>query len=44
MMKKVEVWNAIRNNADHGKFDDNSEPDIKAMLEGVRDFLGTYLS
>jgi hypothetical protein len=42
--KKVEVWNAIRNNADHGKFADNSEQDIRGMLEGVRDFLGNHLS
>jgi hypothetical protein len=42
--KKVALWNATRNNADHGKFSDNSEQDVRVMLEGVRDFLGTYLS
>jgi hypothetical protein len=42
--KKVNLWNAIRNNADHGKFADNSEQDVRGMLEGVRDFLGTHLS
>jgi hypothetical protein len=41
--KKIEVWNTIRNNADHGNFDVNSPQDIKQMLDGVRDFLGTNL-
>ena len=42
--KKVALWNAIRDNADHGKFADNGGQDARGMLEGVRDFLGTYLS
>jgi hypothetical protein len=42
--KKVALWSAIRNNADHGKFAENSEQDVRGMLEGVRDFLGTHLS
>jgi hypothetical protein len=41
--KKVAFWNAIRDNADHGKFADNSEQDVRAMLDGIRDFVGTYL-
>lgn len=41
--KKVNLWNAIRDNADHGKFDDNNEQDARGMLEGVRDFLRTHL-
>lgn len=42
--KKIEFWNAVRNNADHGKFDLNSEQDVRAMLEGVREFVENYLS
>jgi len=41
--KKNEVWNTIRNNADHGKFDLNSNHDVEHMPEGVRDFLAAYL-
>ena len=41
--KKVAVWNEIRNNADHGKFEQLNEPDVRGMLEGVRDFLSTHL-
>lgn len=41
--KKIELWAATRNNADHGKFDENKEQDVRQMLEGVRDFLSTYL-
>jgi hypothetical protein len=42
--KKVVVWAAVRNNADHGKFADNSEQDVRQMLDGVRDFLNTHLT
>lgn len=41
--KKIDVWNKIRNNADHGNFDENSEQDIGMMLEGVRGFLAEHL-
>jgi hypothetical protein len=40
---KIVVWSKIRNNADHGKFAENGEQDVRQMLEGVRDFLSTYL-
>jgi hypothetical protein len=42
--KKVGLWNDTRNNADHGKFSENTEQDVRQMLEGVRDFLGTHLT
>jgi len=42
--KKVDFWKAVRNNADHGHFDENKDEDIRQMLAGVRDFLGTYLT
>jgi len=41
--KKIEVWNNIRNNADHGKFELNSQQDVGQMLEGVRGFLAEHL-
>ncbi len=41
--KKIEVWNSIRNNADHGKFELNSQQDVGQMLEAVRGFLAEYL-
>ncbi len=41
--KKLQVWNDIRNNADHGKFDEYNIDDVKAMLKGVQDFLEQYL-
>jgi hypothetical protein len=44
MRKKVALWNDTRNNADHGKFSQNTEQDVRQMLEGVRDFLGTHLT
>jgi hypothetical protein len=41
--KKVQVYNDIRNNADHGKFSEYKADDVKDMLKGVREFLGQYL-
>lgn len=41
--KKIAVWNAIRNNADHGSFGTNSPNDVKNMVAGVRDFLADFL-
>jgi hypothetical protein len=41
--RKIEVWNSIRNNADHGKFEENTEQDVGQMLEGVRGFLAEHL-
>ncbi|GAI09930.1 unnamed protein product, partial [marine sediment metagenome] len=41
--KKVQVWNDIRNNADHGKFNEYETDDVNEMLKGVRNFLEQYL-
>ena len=41
--KKVDTWNAIRGNADHGRFGNNSLNDVKSMLSGVRGFLAEFL-
>lgn len=42
--KKVQVWNDIRNSADHGKFDEYSAEDVASLLTGVNDFLANHLS
>jgi hypothetical protein len=41
--KQVEVWNEIRDNADHGKFSEYNADSVQAMCSGVRSFLGDYL-
>ncbi len=41
--KQIQVWNDIRNNADHGNFDQYKMDDVKDMLRGVRKFLSNYL-
>ena len=37
--RKLEVWNDVRNNADHGHFDQYAAQDVKDMHKGVREFL-----
>lgn len=39
LQKQVQAWKAIRDSADHGKFEDYKTEDVKAMLEGVQRFL-----
>jgi hypothetical protein len=41
--KQIQVWNDIRNNADHGHFDQYEQDDVKDMLKGVMGFLSEYL-
>ena len=41
--KQIEVWNEIRDNADHGKFSEYNADSVKDMCSGVRDFLEKYL-
>jgi hypothetical protein len=43
MQKQIEVWSEIRNNADHGHFDQYVSQDVKGMLDGVRSFLAQHL-
>ena len=43
LQKKIQVWNDIRNNADHGKFGEYKGNDVKEMAKGVREFLEQYL-
>ena len=42
--RKIEVWNAVRNNADHGNFNEYKAADVKDMLGGTTLFLEEYLS
>jgi len=41
--KKLQVWNDVRNNADHGNFEEYNIDDVNDMLKGVREFLEQYL-
>lgn len=41
--KKIQVWNDIRNNADHGNFNEYKVDDVNEMLKGIRNFLEQYL-
>jgi hypothetical protein len=44
LQKKIQVWNNIRNNADHGRFVEYKVDDVSEMLKGVRHFFEQYLS
>jgi len=41
--KQVEVWNEIRDNADHAKFSEYNADSVQGMCSDVRHFLGEYL-
>ena len=41
--REIEVWNKLRDYADHGHFDQYETDDVKDMLKGVRSFLFDYL-
>ena len=41
--REVEVWNKLRDYADHGHFDEYKVDDVKDMLAGVQKFLSNYL-
>jgi len=43
VQRQVEVWNEIRDNADHAKFSEYDADLVKDMCSGVRDFLEKYL-
>jgi len=40
---QIQVWNKLRDYADHGNFDEYDEDNVKDMLRGVRSFLSEYL-
>jgi len=39
VQKQIQAWKAIRDSADHGKFDEYKADDVKAMMEGIGRFL-----
>ena len=41
--REIEVWNKLRDYADHGRFDEYKADDVTDMLRGVRGFLSDYL-
>jgi hypothetical protein len=41
--REIEVWNKLRDYADHGHFDQYKQDDVRDMLQGVRKFLSEYL-
>jgi len=41
--KQVEVWNEVRDNADHAEFSEYNADSVQEMCSGVRRFLGEYL-
>jgi hypothetical protein len=41
--REIEVWNKLRDYADHGHFDQYKPDDVKDILKGVRSFLSEYL-
>jgi len=41
--REIEVWNKLRDYADHGHFDQYKPDDVTDMLKGVRSFLSDYL-
>jgi len=43
VQRQIQAWKAIRDSADHGKFNEYKSEDVKSMLEGVRRFLAENL-
>ena len=41
--REIEVWNKLRDYADHGHFDEYNDENVKSMLQGVGKFLADYL-
>ena len=41
--RQIQVWNKLRDYADHGHFDEYKPDDVTDMLKGVRNFLSDYL-
>ena len=43
VQRKAQVWTDVRNLADHGKFDEFSEKDVRNLIEGAQSFLADHL-
>src|SRR4030042_1040074 len=41
--REIEVWNKLRDYADHGKFNEYDVEKVKNVLSGIRTFLSNYL-
>lgn len=39
VQKQIQAWKAIRDSADHGKFEEYKKEDVSFMLSGVQRFL-----
>jgi hypothetical protein len=44
VQKNLNVWIEVRNSADHGKFAEYSETDVRGMHSGVQAFLAQHVS
>jgi hypothetical protein len=42
--KQIIAWADLRNNADHGHFDEYNHEDVRAMITGVREFAARHLA
>jgi hypothetical protein len=42
-MQQVTAWAAIRNKADHARFTEYIEAEVRMMHQGVSGFIATYL-
>lgn len=40
--KNIDSWRAIRNAADHGKFDEFNNDQVKTMIDGIQLFIGNF--
>jgi len=43
VQRKVQVWTDVRNLADHGRFDEFSEEDVRDLIKGAQSLLADYL-
>ena len=43
VQRQIEVWNKIRDYADHGHFNEYKKEDVEGMFKGVSNFLSNYL-
>lgn len=43
VQKQIQAWKAVRDSADHGKFNEYKKEDVDAMLQGIQRFLTEYL-
>jgi hypothetical protein len=41
--REIEVWNKLRDYAEHGHFDEYKAENVRDMSEGVSKFLANYL-